>query len=150
MDEAGERAEDGDRGFWQWLRFWIELLILAVLAVLGAFFAARATVPGDYSSGMILILAAIALAFLRLKHRLDGGGQDWIGFVLVDRKRDLAIVLPLLALAAFAGLLVARAWRYGMAHEAGLGLFVVSAVLAFLNIKRVFDRIDSGMGSESG
>jgi len=29
-------------------------------------------------------------------------------------------------------------------HAAGIGLFVVSGVIVFLDIKHVFDRIDSG------
>lgn len=144
MDHTGKAAEHDDRAFWPWFRFWIELAILFVLAVIGAFLAAAAVIPGDYESGMILILAAIVLGFLRIKYRFDGGTADWIAFALVDRMADLAVMLPLLTIIAFVGLLIAHAWQFGIIHQAGLALFVVSLVLGFLNIKHVFDRIDSG------
>ena len=40
-------------------------------------------------------------------------------------------------------LFIARAWESGAMHAAGLGLFVVSGVIIFLDIKRVFDRMNS-------
>ena len=53
-----------------WIVAWGEFVLLGVLAIVGAFFASANASPGDYACGMILILAAIALAFLRLKARL--------------------------------------------------------------------------------
>ena len=41
------------------------------------------------------------------------------------------------------GLFIARAWPFGSLHYAGLGLFVVSGIVVFLDIKRVFDRINA-------
>ena len=56
---------------------------------------------------------------------------------------NLTVAIPLFAVIGLAGLFVARAWPDGSLHDAGLGLFVVSGVIIFLNIKRVFDRINS-------
>ena len=43
-----------------------------------------------------------------------------------------------------AGLFIAHAWESGSMHAAGLGLFVTSGVIVFLDIKHVFDRMNSG------
>ena len=42
-----------------------------------------------------------------------------------------------------AGLFIAHAWESGVMHAAGIALFVASGVIVFLNIKRVYDRINS-------
>ena len=57
-----------EAGFGAWLGFWAQFIVLGFLAVLGAFFASGDSAPGEYTCGLILSLAAIALAFLRLKH----------------------------------------------------------------------------------
>jgi hypothetical protein len=44
-----------------------------------------------------------------------------------------------------AGLFIAQAWVSGAMHVAGLALFVASGVIIFLDIKRVFDRMNSGL-----
>jgi hypothetical protein len=119
-------------------------LILAVLAVIGAFVASEDARPGDYLCGMLLSLAAVALAFLRLKHTLDGGALGWGTFLLVDDMKHLAFVIPLFAIIGLAGLFIANAWESGAMHAAGLGLFVASGAFVFLNIKHVFDRMNSG------
>ena len=85
----------------------------------------------------------IALAFLRLKRRFDGGGPGWRDFLFVDDMTSLPVVIPLFAVIGLVGLFIARAWPYGSFHNAGLGLFVVSGVIIFLDIKRVFDRMNS-------
>ena len=145
MDETGQIPDQAEHAFWLWLGFWIQFLILAVLAVIGAFVASEDARPGDYLCGMLLSLAAVALAFLRLKHRLDGGASGWGTFLLVDDMTHLALVIPLFAIIGLAGLFIAHAWESGAMHAAGLGLFVVSGAIIFLNIKRVFDRMASGM-----
>src|SRR5207253_7883774 len=89
MDETGPSRDETDRAFWSWLGFWLQLLILGVLAVVGAFFASRGRRPGDYACGMLLILGVIALAFLWLKHNLDGGRAGWGDFLLVDDTGNL-------------------------------------------------------------
>jgi hypothetical protein len=144
MDETGRIPDDAERAFWSWLGFWIQFLILAVLAVIGAFVASEDERPGDYLCGLLLSLGAIALAFLRLKHRLDGGALDWRTFLFVDDMKNLALAIPLFAVTGLAGLFIARAWESGAMHDAGLGLFVASGAIIFLDIKNVFDRMNSG------
>ena len=144
MDETGQTPDVAERAFWSWLGFWIQFLILAVLAVIGAFVASEDERPGNYLCGLLLSLGAIALAFLRLKHRLDGGASGWGTFLFVDDMKNLALAIPLFAVIGLAGLFVARAWESGAMHAAGLGLFVASGAIIFLDIKHVFDRMNSG------
>ena len=145
IDEASRIPDGVERAFWSWLGFWIQFLILGVLAVIGAFVASEDARPGDYLCGLLLSLGAIALAFMRLKHWLDGGTLDWGAFLLVDDMKHLAVAIPLFAMIGLAGLFIARAWESGAMHVAGLALFVASGVIIFLDIKRVFDRMNSGL-----
>jgi hypothetical protein len=144
MDEADRIPDDAERAFWSWLGFWIQFLILAVLAVIGGFVASEDERPGNYLCGLLLSLAAIALAFLRLKHRLDGRPSGWGAFLFVNDMKNLALAIPLFAVIGLVGLFVARAWESGAMHAAGLGLFVASGMIIFFDIKRVFDRMNSG------
>jgi hypothetical protein len=144
MDETSRIPDDAERAFWSWLGFWAQFLILAVLAVIGAVVASEDERPGDYLCGLLLSLAAIALAFLRLKHRLDGGASGWGTFLFVDDMKNLALAIPLFTVIGLAGLFIANAWEGGAMHDAGLGLFVASGVVIFLDIKHVFDRMNSG------
>jgi hypothetical protein len=143
MNETGGTPDDAERAFWSWLGFWVQLLVLGVLAVVGAFFASADAQPGDYECGLLLSLTAVALAFLRLRHRLDGGTPAWGAFLLVDNMKNLALAIPLFTIIGLAGLFIAHAWESGAMHAAGLGLFVASGAIVFLNIKRVFDRMDA-------
>ena len=144
MDETGRIPDDAERAFWSWLGFWVQFLILGFLAVIGAFVASEDARPGDYLCGLLLSLGAVALAFLRLKHRLDGGALDWGTFLFVDDMKNLALAIPLFAIIGLVGLFIARTWESGAMHDAGLGLFVVSGAIVFLDIKHVFDRMNSG------
>ena len=74
---------------------------------------------------------------------LTGGGPGWRDFLFVDNMTSLPVVIPIFAVIGLVGLFIARAWPYGSFHNAGLGLFVVSGVIIFLDIKRVFDRMNS-------
>jgi hypothetical protein len=132
--------------FWSWLGFWLQLLVLGVLAIIGAFAASAADRPGDYACGMVLSLAAIALAFLRLKHRLDGSGPGWGNLLLVGDMWNLALVIPLFTLIGLAGLFIAHAWEEGAMHSAGIALFIVSGAIIFLDMKHVFDRMEPPKG----
>ena len=143
MNETRPTPEDAERAFWSWLGFWVQFLVLAVLAVVGAFFAAADARPGDYQCGLLLSLGAVAMACLRLKQQLDGSTSGGSGFMLVDDMKNLALAVPLFTIVGLAGLFIAHAWDYGSMHTAGLALFVVSGVIVFLDIKHVYDRMDS-------
>lgn len=143
MAELSRTTDDEGHAFWSWLGFWLQFLVLGALAVVGAFSASAAARPGDYMCGILLSLGAIALAFLRLKHRLDGGEAGWSSFLLVEKMSDLAVVIPLFAVVALAGLFIAHAWEGGAMHAAGVALFIASGAMVFLDIRCVFDRMDS-------
>ena len=142
MDGLRQTPDTAERAFWSWLCFWLEILILGVLAIIGAFAASAADRPGDYTCGMALSLGAIALAFLRLKRRLDGNGSGWADFLLVGDMWNLALVIPLFAVIGLAGLFIAHAWADGAMHSAGIALFIVSGAIIFLDMKHVFDRME--------
>jgi len=142
MDGSRQTPDTAERTFWSWLGFWLEILVLSVLAIVGAFAASAADRPGDYTCGMALSLGAIALAFLRLKRRLDGNGSGWADFLLVDDMRNLALVIPLFTVIGLAGLFVAHGWENGAMHSAGIALFIVSGAIIFLDMKHVFDRME--------
>ena len=144
IDERSLPPESAERAFWSWLGFWVQILVLAVLAVIGAFAASSADEPGDYACGMILGLAAIALAFLRLKNQLDGSRPGFVEFLLVEDMWNLALVVPLFTVIGLAGLFIAHAWGTSAMHAAGLALFVVSGAIIFLDLKHVFDRVEAG------
>jgi hypothetical protein len=142
MNETGEKPDNAERAFWSWLGFWGQFVLLGLLALIGAFVASANERPGDYQSGLLLSLCAIALGCLRLKHGLDGGALGWRTFLLVDDMKGLAIVIPLFVILGLAGLFLAHAWESGAMHAAGVGLFGASGVIVFLNLKNVFDRMD--------
>jgi hypothetical protein len=143
MNETRQTPDDAERAFWSWLGFWVQFLVLAVLAVFGAFFAAADARSGDYQCGLLLSLGAVAMAFLRLKQRFDGGASGLGAFLLVDNMRNLALAVPLFTIIGLAGLFIAHAWEDGAMHAAGLALFLASGVIVFLDIKHVYDRMDS-------
>ena len=143
MDGLRQTHDNAECAFWSWLGFWLQILVLGVLAIVGVFSASAADRPGDYTCGMALSLGAIALAFLRLKRRLDGDGFGWGDFLLVGDMRNLALVIPLFTVIGLAGLFIAHAWEEGAMHSAGIALFVVSGAIIFLDMKHVFDRMES-------
>jgi hypothetical protein len=142
------RLGTAEPGYGAWLAFWGELIILALLAVIGACFASADASPGDYTCGLLLSLAAIALAFMRLKRRFDGGDAGWAGFLLVDDLANLVTVIAIFAILALAGLFVAAGVDHGGLHNAGVALFVASGIAVFLNLKRVFDNLDRQPGRD--
>src|SRR5579862_7022373 len=132
----------GELGYCAWILFWAQLGVLAVLAVLGAFFASADAAPGDYACGLLLSLAAIALAAMRVKNRFDGGAADWGSFLLVDDMVNLVAVIVIFTILGLAGLFAAAGFDTGGLHDAGLALFATSGVLVFLSMKHVFDLRD--------
>ena len=129
------------REYWAWFGFWAELVVLGALAILGGYAASRGE-PGDYATGLILAIAAIALAFFRLKRRFDGAPTDWPHFLLVDDMRNLTLVIAVFVVLGLAGLFVAAASKAGSLHVAGVALFATSGVIVFLSLKNVFDTLD--------
>ena len=146
MTETRSTLDTTERAFWSWLGFWVQILVLGVLAIIGALAASAAAQPGDYTCGMALSLGAIALAFLCLKRRLDGDGSRWADLLLVGDMRNLALVIPLFTVIGLAGLFIAHAWEEGAMHSAGIALFIVSGAIIFLDMKHVFDRMEPPKG----
>lgn len=129
-------------GVGAWIAAWAELVLLGYLAVIGAFFASDNLSPGDYACGLILSLAAIALAFMRLKSRFDDEPVDWASYLLVDDLPNLIAVIAVFTILGLAGLFMAAAVEHGGLHNAGIALFIASGIAVFLNLKRVFDNLD--------
>jgi hypothetical protein len=140
MVESGQKPETAERAFWSWIGFWLQFLILGLCVVLGAFIASGDAEPGDYAVGIVLILSAAALGFLRLKQVFDQTPVRFGDFLLVDNLAGLAVVVPVFVVIGLAGLFITRASPGGSLHDAGTALFVFSGVLVFFNVVRVFDR----------
>ncbi len=134
-----EDAHDTDGA---WFGFWLQFVVLGGLAILGLYVASDGR-PGDYATGLMLTIGAILLAFLRLKSWFDGNSADWTSFLFVDKPAHLVVVIPLFSIIALGGLFVA-AGEPGTLQDAGVALFIVSGIIIFLSLKRVFDRLDSG------
>jgi hypothetical protein len=133
---------DIEPGVGQWIGFWLQLVVLGLLAVFGAWFASADAGPGDGTSGLILFACALALTLHRVKARFDGGEPSWWGSLFVDTMGNLAIVVPLFVVIGLAGLFLAAAWGSGSLHDGGIGLFCASGLVVFMSLKRVFDRLD--------
>jgi len=129
-------------GVGAWIAAWAEFVLLGYLAIIGAFFASENASQGDYACGLILSLAEIALAFMRLKSRFDGDSVDWQGYLFVDDVPNLIAVIVVFAAVGLAGVFIAARFEHGGLHSAGVALFVASAGAVFLNIKNVFDNFD--------
>ena len=139
MNQSQMTREEAALGYGAWIGFWLQLAALGIAAVLGAAFASADAAPGDYRCGLILSLAAIALGFLRLKSRFDGAAAGCCAGLLVDDFRNLTLVIAIFAALGLAGLFVAGGLAYGGLHDAGIALFVVSALVVLLSLKHVFD-----------
>jgi len=140
--QSNERSDELAREFWSWFGFWAEFVVLGLLAIVGAFFASQGGQPGDYAVGLILSLTAIALAFFRLKLRLDGGPAEWSRSLLVDDMPNLALAIAVFTALGLVGLFVAAGSEEGSLHTAGIALFLTSGLTVFLDLKNVFDTLD--------
>ena len=140
MNQSSVGQESGE--LCAWIAFWGELGVLAVLAVLGAAFASDDSAPGDYACGLLLSLAALALAFMRVKNRFDGGAADWGGFLLVDDMANLLAVIVIFTVLGLVGLFIAAGFDHGGLHDAGVALFAAGGLAVFLSMKHVFDKAD--------
>jgi hypothetical protein len=125
-----------------WIAFWLQLAVLAVLAVLGALFASADVAPGDYACGLILAVAAVLLMFLRVKGYFDGGPAGFSNSLLVDDMPSLGLTVIVFAALGFGGVFVAAAVGAGGLYVGGVALFAVSALAILLSMKRVFDNLD--------
>jgi hypothetical protein len=141
MADSPTSPQLSELSYCAWFGFWAQFIVLGALVILGLYIGSDGA-PGDYATGLMLAIAAILLAFLRLKAWFDGTSADWTSFLLVDKPAHLVVVIPLFAVIALAGLFVA-AGQPGSLHDAGIGLFVVCGLVIFLSMKRVFDRLDS-------
>jgi hypothetical protein len=139
--EASEMNGFG-REYWSWIAFWAQFVVLGLVAIVGAFFASQGGEPGDYACGLTLSLAAVALAFLRLKQRFDGGPADWQSFLLVDDIANLTLAIAVFTALGLAGLFIAAGSHEGSLHMAGVALFLASGITVFLSLKHVFDNLD--------
>jgi hypothetical protein len=140
QSRAGQAPDELDFG--AWIAFWVQLVVLGFIAILGAFFASADAAPGDYACGLILSIAAFALAFLRIKGRFDGGSLDWAGFLPVDDVANLVLAIVVFVVLGLAGIFVAAAVGEGGLYAGGVALFVVSTIGILLSMKRVFDNLD--------
>lgn len=140
MVESSQKPQTAERAFWSWIGFWLQFIVLAVCVVLGGFTASGDAEPGDYAVGIVLVLSAAALGFLRLKQNFDQPPARFGDFLLVDNVAGLAVIVPVFVVIGLAGLFIARSWPAGSLHDAGISLFVFSGVLVFFDIVRVLDR----------
>ena len=140
--QSNPRPEEAGREYWTWFGFWAELVVLGLLAIAGGYFASHGGGSGDYATGLVLGVAAIALAFLRLKRRFDGAPTRWDRVLLVDDTRNLVLVIAVYVALGLAGLFVAAAEADGSLHVAGVALFATSGLIVFLSLKNVFDNLD--------
>src|SRR5258708_18903560 len=129
------------REYWSWIGFWVQFVVLGLLAIIGAFFASRGGGPGDYACGLILSLTAIALAFLRLKQRFDGGPADWQSFLLVGDIANLTLAIAVFTALGLAGLFVAAGSAEGSLHMAGSALCLARRITRFLSPKNVLGKL---------
>jgi hypothetical protein len=141
MADSPTSPQPSEQGYWAWFGFWAQFVVLGALVILGLHIGSDGA-PGDYATGLMLAIAAVLLAFLRLKAWFDGTSGDWSGFLFVDRPAHLVVVIPLFTVIALAGLFIAAGAPDSL-QDAGIGLFIVSGLIIFLSLKRVFDRLDS-------
>ena len=50
MDGLRQTPDNAERAFWSWLGFWLQILVLGVLAINGAFAASAADRPGEFDN----------------------------------------------------------------------------------------------------
>lgn len=142
MNRSSVQPVSEELSFCAWFGFWAQFAVLGFLAIVGAFYAGEADSPGDYACGLILTVAAIALGFMRLKHRLDGGPPGWGSFLLVNSMAGLVAAIVAFTILGLAGLFIAEGAEHGGLHNAGVALFIASGLAVFLSMKHVFDTLE--------
>jgi len=126
---------------WRLIGPWLGYVFLAFAALLGLFTASGAADRATYVAGMLTFAIAVAVIAMRAKRQLDGAE---VGFLLPISPSDadtLVVTIAILGVLGLAG--GALAATVGSAlYGIGLALFLVCALLIFIEIKRYFDRID--------
>ncbi|HTT79196.1 MAG TPA: hypothetical protein VMF86_05910 [Stellaceae bacterium] len=125
-----------------WIAFWVQVAVLALLAILGAFFASAAFDPGNYACGLILTIAAILLLLLCIKGYFDGNPLYFGGFLLVDDMPNLVLAIVVFVALGLGGVFTAASVGGGGLYVAGVALFAVSALAILLSMRCVFDNLD--------
>jgi hypothetical protein len=143
MDQPTRFPDIDAREFRAWLAFWVQLAILVLLAIVGLYFAAQGDEPGDYAIGLILAIAAIVLAALRVGSRLGGDTGGWGALLLVDNMPSLVTAIVVFIVLGLAGLIIGGTHRSVSVQDGGLALFVVCVLLVFFSMKRFFDRLET-------
>jgi hypothetical protein len=142
MAQTTAGREPAELGYGTWIAFWLQLIVLGLLVILGAFYASADAAPGDYACGLILAVAAVLLALLRVKSRFDGDAIGWNSFLFVDDVANLVPAIVVFIVLGLGGVIVAAAVGGGGLYAGGVALFAVSAIGILLSMKRVFDNLD--------
>jgi hypothetical protein len=139
---SGTADERAVLGLGRWIAFWVQVGVLAFLAIVGAFFASAAYDPSDYACGLILMVAAILLLFLCTKGYFDGNPLILGDFLLVDDTANLVLAIVVFVALGIAGIVTAASVAGGGLYVGGVALFAVSVLAILLSMKRVFDNLD--------
>jgi hypothetical protein len=139
MEQTIRFPQTEAREYRAWLGFWVQLAVLVLLAVVGMLFASESGEPGDYACGLILAGASVVLAALRVRQQLDGNRGGWGSLLLADNMPSLLLAIVLFVVLGLAGLIVGGTHQSSSVQDGGLALFIVSALLVFLSLKRFFD-----------
>jgi hypothetical protein len=142
MAQSSSGDDPAELSYGAWLAFWAQLVVLGLLAIVGAFYASADAQPGDYACGLTLSIAAILLALMRVKSRFDGNPIDWASFLFVGDMANLVLAIVVFVLLGLAGVFVAAAVGQGGLYVGGVALFIVCAIAVLLSMKQVFDNLD--------
>ncbi|MGH7000847.1 MAG: hypothetical protein ACREEA_05015 [Stellaceae bacterium] len=131
------------RDIWSWIAPWLLGVLLGCASLLGFLTASGARAPDTYAAGLFTAgLALVALIWL-VKQACVHPAPGWPFDILVERPESLLLLIALLSAIGVGGLFLAAGAR-GAAESAGYALFVVCLVFIGWNLKRHYDRIDSG------
>lgn len=128
---------------WRLIAPGLGYVFLAAAAILGLFTASGATDSGTYYSGLATFALAVIIAAVRMKLQLDGRETGFLLPVTAASSDALVVTIALLAVLGLFGVVLAASVG-GDVYSIGLALFVISAALIFLEMKRYFDRADAG------
>ena len=119
-------------------------VFLALAGVYGLFTASEAGDGPTYAAGLGLFILAALLIAVRLKLQFDGSEVGFLLPMVIERLDSLLVAIAVLTVLGLGGFILAAAVG-GALYGIGLALFVVSALIIFLEIKRYFDRRDAGL-----